>query len=63
MTILRVSYKNKDTNEIYTRDYEYNGSTNKKSMQWVEDANKIAFGNCELNEDVMDYKLLDKVSA
>lgn len=58
--ILRVEYRNKETMETYTRDYDYNGETDKMRFKWVMDSDKLAYANCKENEDVMDYKLLEK---
>ena len=55
---LRVRFKDKKTNQIYTRDYPYNGETDRKSINWLKDSDKIAFGNCKPNEDVMGYSLV-----
>lgn len=55
---LRVRFKDKKTNQIHTRDYPYNGETDKKSVNWLKDADKIAFDNCAPNEDVLGYNLV-----
>ena len=56
---LRVGYKDKETNRTYSREYPYNGETDKKNINWLKDADKIAFDNCAPNEDVLGYNLVE----
>lgn len=56
---LRVGYKDKETNRTYSREYPYNGDTDKKDIGWLKDADKIAFDNCAPNEDVLGYNLVE----
>ena len=52
--LLRVSYKDMNTGDIYYRDYDYTGCTDKKSMDYLKDRNKVAYDNEQANEGVMD---------
>ena len=56
---LLVTYKNKNTDECYKREYPYSGITDKSDWKWLKDADAVAFGNCQSNEDVMGYKLVE----
>ena len=55
---LSVRYKNKKTGETYTREYDYSGETDRTKLQWLKDVDKVAFGNCKSDEDVMGYNLI-----
>ena len=60
MWMLRVSYKDKNTKNVTTRDLMYYGEKDKKNPKWVEDADKLAFSDCREDEDVMGYELIEK---
>ena len=47
------------TKKQTVREYPYNGETDKKSINWLKDADKIAFDNCAPNEDVLGYNLVE----
>ncbi len=59
MYILKVEYKNKENGDIYSRDYVYNGCTDRTKTQWITDAEKVAFGNQKDNEDVMRFDFFE----
>lgn len=56
---LVVIYRDKDTKEETTREYDYYGQIDKKSMTppWFYDAEKLARQNLSNNEEIMRYDI------
>lgn len=59
--LLRVSYKDMNTGDIYYRDYDYAGCTDKKSMDYLNDRHNVAYANEKPNEGVMDLGYIIEV--
>ncbi len=62
MWYIRVTYKDKATNNTYTRDIEYDGEkeTNKFLHQYLVDAEKLANSDKRENEEIVTYNLINK---